>query len=251
MRRSCIGTNGVPLATMRTASPPPICSRTAHRACLMLLLLASTQRVSAQSPCAARAIVAEGFTGSAWSVTLPLTIDARSERWRTLARYATRPFADAPYYSYRVGRIDPNGAGQELEMLHHKLYLQNPSGPIERFEVTHGYNLPTANVTAPGRGWQWRFGVGLVIAHPEGRVAGRELGGTATALGGGYHIAGITTQLAAGRRYALRPGRTQLTASPEVKLTASWARIVVDSMTLRVPNVALHALGGFGVRRCL
>jgi len=217
----------------------------------MLLMTTSAHLVSAQAPCAARAIVAEGFTGSAWSLPLPLTIDARGERWRTLARYATRPFAGAPYYSYRVGRSDANGAGQELEMLHHKLYLQNPGGPVERFEITHGYNLPTANVTAPGHGWQWRFGVGLVVAHPEGRVAGRELGGAATALGGGYHIAGITTQLAVGRRYPLRPGRTQLTASPEVKLTASWARIVVDSITLRVPNVALHALGGFGVRRCL
>ena len=243
-----MGTNAVPVAAMHT---PPIRSRTAHRACVMLLLLTSPQRVSAQISCATRAIVAEGFTGSAWSVPLPLTIDARGERWRTLARYATRPFADAPYYSYRIGRSDTDGSGQELEMLHHKLYLQNPGGPVERFEITHGYNLPTVNATGLGHGWQWRFGVGLVVAHPEGRVAGRELAGAPTALGGGYHIAGITTQVAVGRRYPFSPGRTQLTASPEVKLTASWARIVVDSITLRVPNVALHALGGIGVRRCL
>ena len=218
---------------------------------MMLLMLAGAQRVSAQVSCAGPAIVAEGFTGSAWSLPIPLTVDARGERWRTLARYATRPFADAPYYSYRVGRSDVNGAGQELEMLHHKLYLQNPGGPVERFEVTHGYNLPTANVTGPGHGWQWRFGVGLVVAHPEGRIAGRELAGAATALGGGYHIAGITTQVSVGRRYPLRAGRTHLTASPEATITASWARIEVDSIAIRVPNIALHALGGFGVRHCL
>jgi hypothetical protein len=135
-------------------------------------------------------------------------------------------------------------------MLHHKLYLENPGGAVEHFEVTHGYNLPMANVTGPARGWHWRLGLGLVVAHPEGRVAGRELGGAPTLLGGGYHIAGITAQLALGRRYAIGPGETRFTALPEAKLTASWARITVDSVALTVPNVALHLLGGLGVQRC-
>jgi hypothetical protein len=39
-------------------------------------------------------------------------------------------------------------------------------------------------------------------------------------------------------------------ATPEAKVTASWARISVDSVTLTVPNVAFHALGGLGVRQC-
>jgi hypothetical protein len=66
-----------------------------------------------------------------------------------------------------------------------------------------------------------------------------------------YHIAGLTTQIAVGRRYPLQGGRTHVIASPEAKLTASWARIEVDSIVIRVPNIALHALGGFGVRHCL
>ena len=218
--------------------------------CLTLPALLAPQSAAAQSACRGPSWGAEGFTGTAWSVPLPLTVDARGERSRFMARYATRPFADAPYYSYRVARNATSGAGSELELIHHKLYLENPSPPVERFEVTHGYNLPTANVVGPGRGWQWRFGVGLVVAHPEGRVAGREIGGARTVLGGGYHLAGMTMQVAVGRRYPLGPGRTQLTAAPEAKITASWARMVVDSVTLRVPNVAFHILAGLGVRRC-
>jgi hypothetical protein len=213
-----------------------------------LVFCAVAPPLPAQEACAN--LAGELFAGSAWSVPLPLTVALPGHAMRTVARYSTRPFEDAPYYSYRVGHQGASGSGTELELVHHKLYLENPQPPIERMEVSHGYNLVTANVLGPGHGWQWRFGVGIVVAHPEGRVAGRDLGGAPTALGGGYHVAGLTTQLAVGRRYALRPGRTQLMATPEAKVTASWARVSVDSVTLTVPNVALHALGGLGVRQC-
>jgi len=228
----------------------PTRRRVVGSACVALLSFLMPRDVGAQRSCPRRSWAAELLTGSAWSLPLPVTVDAGGKRWRTLAHYTTRPWADAPYYSYRVARNGVSGAGAELEMIHHKLYMENPSPPIERLEVTHGYNLPTANVTGPGDGWQWRFGLGLVVAHPEGRVAGREIGGAPTALGGGYHIAGLTMQVAVGRRYPLGRGQTTLTAAPEVKLSASWARFVTDSVTLRVPNVALHALAGLGVRDC-
>jgi hypothetical protein len=167
-----------------------------------------------------------------------------------IAHYSTRPFADAPYYSYRISHDRANSAAKELELLHHKLYLENPQAPVERLEVTHGYNLAMANIAGPGYRWRWRVGVGVVLAHPEGRVAGQEISGARTALGGGYHVAGITTQVAVARRYALEPGRTQLFATPELKLTASSARISINSIRLSLPNIAFHALGGLGVRHC-
>ena len=221
--------------------------RAAACVCLLSLIV---RRAPAQSPCDEPALIGEVLTGSAWHVPLPLAVNVDGKRSRIRARYATRPFADAPYYSYRAAWTERDGAGIEAEMLHHKLYLRNPSPPIERLEVTHGYNLPSVNVTGPGHGWRVRLGVGLVVAHPEGRVAGRELNGARTALGGGYHIAGITAQLAVGRRYPLGRGLTHVFAAPEAKITASWAHISIDSVVLRIPNVAFHALGGLGVRHC-
>jgi hypothetical protein len=210
----------------------------------------AARMVQAQPPCSGQSLTVEVSTGSAWNLPLPLVVHLREGRTRMLARYSTRPFTDAPYYSYRVGRARAEGRGVEAEMLHHKLYLDNPAPPVEHFEVTHGYNLPTVNVVGPGQGWQLRIGLGIVVAHPEGRIAGQEVGRLRTVLGGGYHLAGLTTQLAAGRRYPLGRGRLALTATPETKLTASWARIHFDHGSVLVPNVALHMLGGLGVRRC-
>lgn len=194
---------------------------------------------------------AEIFLGSAWSVPLPLTIRLPHQRTAVLARYATRPFADAPYYAVRAG----GGTGAhalEAELVHHKLYLRSPQPPVEHFEVTHGYNLAVGNAVVPSAGWQLRIGFGLVVAHPEGRIAGRAVGRRAgrsrTLLGGGYHVAGATTQLALGRRYALGGGATVLTATPELKLTAAFARVPLEDGDVTAPNVALHALAGLGVR---
>ena len=41
-----------------------------------------------------------------------------------------------------------------------------------------------------------------------------------------------------------------MTASPEAKITAALARVPTASGSLLVPNLAVHGLGGIGVRRC-
>jgi hypothetical protein len=206
---------------------------------------------AASAPPTRHELSAELFAGTAWSLRTPLGVrlpGAPSTTQR--ARYGTRPFADAPYYAYRVGYGSPSRA-VEAELVHHKLYLENPAPPIERFEVTHGYNLATANVRAPAGRHQVRAGVGFVVAHAEGRIAGRPVGGDRrTLLGGGYHVAGATLQLAVGRRYPFGRGAVAAYAAPELKLTASTARVPVGGGgSVSVPNVALHVLGGLGARR--
>jgi hypothetical protein len=220
----------------------------ASRAVRVAALAGALPGVAVRAQGSGREIVAELFGGTAWSLPLPVDVRTHGESVRFAARWSTRPLADAPYYAYRVSSGRRDGSAIELEMLHHKLYLENPRAPVERFEVTHGYNLPTVNFARPAGGWRWRVGVGLVVAHPEGRIAGRDVAGARTRLRGGYHVAGVTTQLAGGRRWALVGGRTALVASPEAKLTASWARLRLDGSTVTVPNVALHLLGGLGVR---
>jgi hypothetical protein len=215
---------------------------------LLSVLPAAVARLRAQ--CAGRAWGAELFTGSAWHLPMPLEVELPEGRTEFRARYGTRPFTGAPYYSYRIGRSWASGRAVEVEMLHNKLYLENPRPPIERFEVSHGYNQPTVNVVRPARGWQLRIGLGVVVAHPEGRIAGRLVSGGHTLLGRGYHIAGATVQAALGRRYVLWGERVALTAAPEVKLTASWASIPIERGRVSMPDISLHALGGLGVWRC-
>jgi hypothetical protein len=192
---------------------------------------------------------AEFFLGTAWSVPLPLILEAPGKRLSFRARYSTRPFADAPYYAYRAG-IVRRARGGEVELVHHKLYLENPVPPIEHLEITHGYNLSMANLAMPAGGWQLRIGLGFVVAHPEGRIGGRPVRGVRrTLIGGGYHVAGGSMQIALGRRYPLGRGDVALAVAPEAKLTAGFARVQLQQGTLIVPNIAVHVLGGLGVRR--
>jgi hypothetical protein len=190
---------------------------------------------------------AELLLGTAWSLPTPLVVRLPgAPPLRVRARWSTRPWRDAPYYAYRAG------AAVEGELLHHKLYLENPRPPIEHVEVTHGYNLVGASAVRPAGRLTVRVGIGMVVAHAEGTVAGERVGGTRrTFLGRGYHVAGLTAQAAVGRTYALSRGRTALYAAPEAKLTASWARVPVGDRggSALVPNVAVHALAGLGVRR--
>src|SRR4051794_32916143 len=90
--------------------------------------------------------------GGAWSVPLPLTVIVDGARTVYTAHYSTRPFQDAPYYSYRLASAS-EGHALELEMLHHKVYPENPRAPVESFQVSHGYNQAMVNVAQSGDGW--------------------------------------------------------------------------------------------------
>jgi hypothetical protein len=242
----------------------PIVLAPAYARAPLLLLLAAIPgaRAAAQEPVPspardeAREVHAEFLLGAAWSLPTPLVVRLPGRPpVRLRARWSTRPWRDAPYYAYRAGagtlaaRGSP--AGAEAELLHHKLYLENPRPPVEHFEVTHGYNLATASAVRPAGRFTVRLGLGLVVAHAEGRVGGERVGGTRrTALGRGYHLAGLTAHVGVGRVYPLARGRTLLYAAPEARVTASLARVPVGDAGGRalVPNVAVHGLAGLGVR---
>ncbi len=190
---------------------------------------------------------AEVFAGTAWSLPTPLLIRQQGEPdLRLRARYATRPWSGAPYYAYRFGRWS-DATAWEAELVHHKLYLENPPPEVQHFEISHGYNLVTANrATTTDGGTIVRLGVGVVVAHPEGRIRNRPVGPVRSLLGGGYHISGWTAQLSVGRRVPLSQG---LFVAPEAKVTASYARVPLQEGWAVVPNVAVHALAGLGYTR--
>lgn len=227
---------------------------------LLIGVLAATARALwAQTRPETSETHAELMLGTAWSLPAALIIRlGDSVPLSVRARYATRPLSDAPYYAVRVGggRVGASRpaapTGYEGELLHHKLYLSNPVPPVERFEISHGYNLAMASALRAADNLTIRVGLGLVVAHPEGRIAGHRVGGSRrTFLGGGYHIAGLALHVGVGRRYPLARGNTAPYAAAEVKLTAAVARVRVGDAggSAVVPNVAVHGLAGVGVYR--
>jgi hypothetical protein len=136
---------------------------------LLAALRVADAQQSAPSPPHRREVVLELAGGTAWSLRTPLTVrQPGSAPTSQRARYSTRPLADAPYYAYRVS-YGTTAHAVEAELVHHKFYLENPSPPVERLEVTHGYNPVMANVRAPAGRLAVRAGLGVVVAHAEGR----------------------------------------------------------------------------------
>jgi hypothetical protein len=163
------------------------------------------------------------------------------------ADYETRPFESPFYYSLRAGRWSGRG-GWELELIHLKLFLRNRPPEVQRFDISHGYNLVTVN-----RGWDLgrlilRAGAGAVAAHPENTVRGRPLEGDSGGLGGGYHLTGPALQVAAEKRFAL--GERWLLGL-EGKISAARAKVPVAGGEAEAPNVAGHALLSLGYRHKL
>jgi hypothetical protein len=182
------------------------------------------------------------LAGGAWNVPSRLVI--RQEGSADLAftaRYATRGL-DAPfYYAVRVGRWRTD-RGWDLDLLHHKLYLESPPPEVGRFEVTHGYNQLTLQ-----RGWgragaRLRLGAGVVVAHTTSEVRGRFQDGGGN-LVGGYHLAGVAAQVGGSRAWRIGGPVSVLL---ETRLSAAWAEVPVAGGSATVPNAAMHVLAGVG-----
>ena len=202
-------------------------------ACLSLALLLMPAPAGAQ-------VTFEYFRGTAFNVPTPLTVTQSGyPPIRFTAHYSVRPLDDRGYYAYRLGRWK-NDKGWMVELVHHKVYLENPTPEVEAFEVTHGYNLVTIN-----RGWRrggntLLLGAGVVITHPHSTIRGQTYPQKTE-----YLLSGATIQGAAARRIDFAK---RLFVSAEGKFTASWATVPVVDGHARVPNVAFHVLAGLGIR---
>ena len=206
---------------------------TASRAC------ATLAATLALSPAADAQWRVEAFTGTAHNFTTPLTVhQPGSPEFRMDARYDTKPFSGSPYYSARVGWWK-GSSGWELQLLHHKLYLANPSDEVSHLEISHGYNMVTLNRAWERWGLVLRGGAGIVYTFPETTVRGRKR----PVLG--YDFSGFTAAAGVGGRW---PRTSRLSLAGEVKLTLAWATIPVFEGEADVPNRALHFLAGVGYR---
>jgi hypothetical protein len=181
-------------------------------------------------------------SGSAYNFTTPLDIRQDGEADINLsARYDTRAFSTfAWYFDMRIARWKNNHAW-EFETLHHKLHLDNRPDEVQRFDISHGYNLYTLNSAWLINNFIYRLGLGVVITHPETIVRNKEYndkGGV-----NGFHLSGVTAQAAMEKRFSVTE---KIFVYLEAKLTASYATIPVGDGDASVPNAAIHGLFGTG-----
>jgi hypothetical protein len=191
-----------------------------------------------------RGVAVEAATGTAWSIPLPLDIQQQGfNELRETAHYSTHPFSDgAPYYAWRLGWWR-DGSAWELQLVHHKIYLDNPVPEVQLFQITHGYTMLTL-----GRAWHRgrdliRVGGGVVLARPEWTIRGRSgpEPGDGLSLGfigllhDGYFLTGPSARASISRRFG-----SPLFFAPELELTAARAVIPIAGGDASAPNIAVH-----------
>lgn len=134
-----------------------------------LLVIAATALPLSGGICSAETprVSVEALLGGAVNIPTLLSVvqDGQPDISLT-ARYSSKPFETPLHYSLRFG-IPRAGHAWELELIHQKLFLDNRPDEIQRFSVSHGYNVLTVNHAWQGNPVTYRLGAGVVIAHEE------------------------------------------------------------------------------------
>ena len=186
----------------------------------------------------------EAYSGAPVNLSTPLSIEQSGQpTLRVTARYETRPFEFPWYYQVHVGRWSGK-AEWAVELTHHKIFLTNPPADVGAFASSHGYNFLTVN-----RGWElpfdiWaRAGLGVVISHPESTVRGQKLGENGGFYGLGFYLSGAVATAAIQKRVYLVGG---FFIAATGMFSAAYAVLPVVDGHASTPNIAFHALLGFG-----
>jgi hypothetical protein len=157
-------------------------------------------------------------------------------------RWATRGFARPLYYAVRLTRWQ-NDEGWALQLVHHKLHLENPPPEVQSLAVSHGYNLLLVERRHRTRGVVLSAGAGLVMAHPESRIRGESLDENRGWFGAGYYLTGPAASLSASADWRLGRGALGLA---ELAVSGARANVPVARGRADLPNLALHARMGVG-----
>ncbi|HET9326004.1 MAG TPA: hypothetical protein VFQ05_04460 [Candidatus Eisenbacteria bacterium] len=198
----------------------------------------------ALGPCEGEAVErweVEARLGGAWNAPLPTTIRQEGHEDLDLtARWSTHALEQPLYYGGRIAAWS-GPAGWALDLVHHKLHLDDPPPEVQSLAISHGYNLLTIQRLLARGGWRYGAGLGVVVAHPESEVRGLRFDEHRGMLGSGYYLGGPTTEAHMGGVRSLWKG---LSGTLEARLTVSFASVPVAEGSLRVPNLALHATAG-------
>lgn len=190
----------------------------------------------------------EIFGGTGLNIPLPLKIEDTQNNNDTIeydsANFSTKPFKGSPYYAWRLAKWEQNKAW-ELQLVHHKIYLDENNQDIQNFSISHGYNLITANRAWNKGDYIYRLGAGVVLTHPEFEIYNDSNNRTKGIGGAGFYLDGITGQAAIAKKYDLTKN---IFATTEAMYTLSYAKVKPDNYDyeVTVPNSALHILLGVG-----
>lgn len=145
----------------------------------------------------------ELYGGEVYNVPMPQTISQDGyPEVKLTARYNTEPFTLPVYGDMRLGRWQSNKMW-EVEIIHHKLNLENTTSEIQKFNISHGSNLIMLNRDSGKKMFRYRFGTGMVLTHPESNIRGKVFGHSNDDKDLGYYLSVPALNLAVGKYFRI------------------------------------------------
>jgi hypothetical protein len=181
--------------------------------------------------------------GEVYNVPVPLVIKQQGySDIKITARYHTDALTLPIYWDWRFSRWK-NDRSWEFEMIHHKLYLENTTPEVQKFNISHGFNIIMVNRGFDQKKVLYRFGAGIVLTHPESKIRGQEFGSTADDLDLGYYLSGPVLNFAINRPIRLCD---RFFINAEAKTTIAYSHIKIAQGYANVYNLAFHLILGIG-----
>lgn len=183
--------------------------------------------------------------GVVHNLRLPLII--RQEGYPEIrinkAEFYSEPLISPFYWDWRFTRW-ANKKSIEFEAIHHKIYLKNLTPEVQRFGISHGFNMLMINHSREIYKMVFRAGLGSVLIHPESTIRGMKYPEGAGFDLPGYRLRGITLNLAVAKQVHF--GK-YFFINAEGKVNASVVNAPVMNGYARLHNVVFQLILGPGV----
>ena len=133
-------------------------------------------------------------------------------------------------------------------MMHQKLYLKNPPKEVQYFSITHGYNLIMLSRAFKISLFQQKdfivsIGSGIILAHAENMVRGKEFDQEQSFGNLGYYLTGPVLNLAIAKRINLS---NRFYCNIETKFNTSYANVPIVDGNATLWHSAFEIIWGVG-----
>lgn len=196
-------------------------------------------------------------TGSAYNFPMPLRFEQGAYQKSLTAEYSTRAFGPgaAPYYNLRyrnrwegLSIFGLDKMWWSLELLHHKLWLDNRPPEVDEFRMTFGFNLIPFSLGGAINEWLNVYGgTGPIVVHPVNTVNGLTLPNEPIMwpTDHRYTLVGWGLQLGLEAHYPLW---RNVFLNADTRLSYSYSSVPLVGGRAKTHQASWHFHGGLGYR---
>ena len=183
--------------------------------------------------------------GGVYNFPLPLTIVQAGyhDIYIEKAIYETEPFTSPHYWDWRLIKWFGK-SGISFDGIHHKLYLKNKPPEVQRFGISHGYNMCIFSYVRNCKWFNWTVGAGSVLLHPESTIRDKKWPEGPGFDWGGYYLRGYVLNLGIAHQVRVF---NRFYINTEARITFSQAEAPIVDGYAKVNSMAFQFIFGPGI----